>query len=149
MKINLNHQKIKFPMILMKSDVLKSFWKITKTKLVIYFLRFRSKSDPDPHTSIFDRFRRARALSPSQRLCSIVIKGHGHSEIGENGLRWSDRVRRPRWDMYCVITWRTTETKIKTKRLQMSHKRLVLGLSVCKMYFSRTQSPPTPPNSQK
>ena len=60
-------------------------------------------------------------------------------------IEWED----PAGTCICVITWRITETKIKTKRLQMFHKRLVLGLSVCKMYFARTWSPPTPPNSQK
>ena len=80
-KINLSHQKIKFPMILMKSDVLKSFWKITKTKLIIYFLRFRSKSDPDPHTSIFDRFRRTRAPSPSQTSQRETVYECGHAHM--------------------------------------------------------------------
>ena len=47
----------------------------------------RSRAFFDIQRSIFDRFRRTGALSPSQRLYSAVIKGHGHSEIGENGLR--------------------------------------------------------------
>ena len=56
-------------------------------------LRFRSKPFLNPQRSIFNRFRRARALSPSQRLYSTVIKGHRHSEIDKNHLSRSSRVR--------------------------------------------------------
>ena len=64
---------------------------------------------------------------------------------------WDDQIKRedPAGTCPCVVTWRTPETKIKTKLLQLSHKRLVLGLRVCKTCFVRTWSPPTPPNYQK
>ena len=80
-----------------------------------------------------------------QQLSRVTNIQKSVKTVWGDQIEWED----PAGTCICVITWRITETKIKTKRLQMSHKRLVLGLSVCKMYFARTWSPPTPPNSQK
>ena len=80
-----------------------------------------------------------------QQLSRVTDTQKSVKTVWGDQIEWED----PAGTCICVITWRTTETKIKTKRLQMFHKRLVLGLSVCKMYFARTWSPPTPPNSQK
>ena len=49
-------------------------------------LRFRSEPFLDPQRSIFNRFRRTRALFPSRTMYTAVIKGHGQSEIDKNRL---------------------------------------------------------------
>ena len=49
-------------------------------------------------------------------------------------IEWEDPAR----TCLCVITRRSPETKIESKRLRMSHKRLVLGLIVCEIPFERT-----------
>ena len=58
--------------------------------------RFRSKPDLDPQRSMFNRFRRARALFPLQTLYETVIKGRDQSGIDKNRLSRLSRVRRPR-----------------------------------------------------
>ena len=94
--------------------------------------RFRSKSDPDPQGSIFGRFRRARVLSPLQRLYSTVTKGHGHSEIGENGLRWSNQVRRPRANISLPVLSRGGPQR---RKLSQNDSRCLtndyFGVSLC------------------
>ncbi len=54
--------------------------------------------------------------------------------VWDDQIEWEDPAR----TCLCVVTRRTPEAKIVSKRLQMSHKRLVLGLSVCKIPFTRT-----------
>ena len=73
---------------------------------------FDQKSDMDPQRSIFSRFRRTRALSPSQTLYPTVIEGHGQSEIDKNCLSRPNRVRDLARTHLWVITRRTLQTKI-------------------------------------
>jgi len=70
-------------------------------------LRFQSKPDLDPQSSIFNRFRRTGALFPSQTLYPTVIEAHGQSEIDKNRLSRPSRIRRPARTHLWVITRRT------------------------------------------
>ena len=80
-----------------------------------------------------------------QQLSRVTNTQKSAKTVWGDQIEWEDPAR----TCLCVITRRTSEAKIKSKWLQMSLKRLVLGLSVCKIPFARTWSPPTPPNSQK
>ena len=79
-------------------------------------MKFQSKPFLDPQRSIFNRFRRTGALSPSQRLYSTVPKGHGHSGIDKIRLSRSSRVRDLARTHLWVITRRTLQTKIHSQR---------------------------------
>ena len=98
-------------------------------------LRFRSKPDLDPQSSIFNRWRRARALFPSRTLYRNITKGHRQSEIDKNRLSRSSRVRRPSRTCLRIITRGTPYMKIgKKMALDVSataiSARIVWGMSL-------------------
>ena len=79
-------------------------------------LRFQSKQFMDPQRSIFNWFRRTRALYPSQTLYPTVVEGHGQSEIDKNRLSRSSRVRDLARTHLWVITRSTLQTKLQSER---------------------------------
>ena len=69
-----------------------------------------------------------------RQLARVTDTQKSVKTVWDDQIEWEDPAR----TCLCDITRRTPEAKMKSKRLQMSHKRLVLGLSVCEMSFSRT-----------
>ena len=139
MKINLNHQKIKFPMILMKSDVLKSFWKNCLRQHCLFIFWDFDQNRIRTHRAQISADFGVRGLYLRRRDCirqllRVTNTQKSAKTVWDDQIEWEDPAR----TCLCVITRRTSEAKIKSKWLQMSHKRLVLGLSVCKVPFSRT-----------
>ena len=85
----------------------------TKSEAQKDFDRFQSKSFLDPQRSIFNRFRRTRALSPSHTLHPTVIEAQGQSEIDKTRLSRPNRVRDLARTHLWVIARRTLQTKIR------------------------------------